>query len=188
MTPKPTFKETVTTLPTNKRYIATYNIRGQSVYAPSPPQLYLSAGEAGMAHSYSIPSVPVKMENDIDYKTYLSEGQTNSQKSAHIVVPETKETPNGANCLVVDLPPGAVIGMHRTLSIDFSICVIGTIVHELDSRETVTLKPGVSNYLARYLNLSSMISDVTSRITLCREAQCIDGTTHRRRSQLVSWR
>jgi hypothetical protein len=143
--PQPAFRENPTnTLPPNKRYIATHNIQGKSIYAPSPAQLYLGAGDAGMAHSYSVPSVPVVMENDVDYKTYLSEGNINSQKSTHIVVPETKETPNGANCLVVDLPPGAVSAMHRTLSIDFSICVIGTIVHELDSGETVTLKPGVS--------------------------------------------
>ena len=136
-----TFKESLTTLPPNKRYLATHNAEGKSIYAEAPAQLY---HPMGMAHSYSIPSVPVKMGDDVDYKAYMSEGNVNSQKSSHIVVPETKETPNGANCLVIDLPPGAVSAMHRTVSIDFSICVIGTIIHELDGGETVTLKPGVS--------------------------------------------
>jgi hypothetical protein len=100
-----------------------------------------------MAHSYSIASIPVKMENDADVAAYRDPDpakSVNSFKNMHIVVPETSETPNGANCLVIDLQPGAVSALHRTLSIDFSICVIGTISHELDSGEKVILKPGVS--------------------------------------------
>ncbi|KIW04202.1 uncharacterized protein PV09_04510 [Verruconis gallopava] len=137
------WSEKICDLPPNRRHIATHNAEGKSVYVSSaPPQVYVNTGGPGLAHSYSIAAVPVKMENDADLKAYLSEGQVNSQKSTHIVVPETPETPNGANLLVVDLPPGAVSGMHRTLSIDFSICVIGTIIHELDSGEKVVLKPG----------------------------------------------
>jgi hypothetical protein len=149
--PTPTFTEYKGPLPPNKRHIATHNAAGKSVYASSPAQLYLGAGAAGMAHSYSVASVPVNMKDDVDYHTYLSEGNINSQKSTHIVVPETKETPNGANLVVVELPPGACSAMHRTLSMDFSICVIGTIVHELDSGETVVLKPGVCFYLLYHL-------------------------------------
>lgn len=49
----------------------------------------------------------------------------------------------GANLVVVDLEPGGMSMMHRTVSIDFSICVIGEIDHELDSGEKVRLLPGV---------------------------------------------
>ena len=127
----------------------------------------MGAGEAGFAHSYSIPSVPVNLANDVDYKTYLSEGNINSQKSTHIVVPQTAETPNGANCLVIDLPPGACSAMHRTVSIDFSICVIGTIVHELDSGETVTLKPGVRGPFPRVV-----LGWMSERLTLNQGPHC----------------
>ena len=33
--------------------------------------------------------------------------------------------------------------MHRTCSIDFSICVLGVVKMELDGGEIMTLKPGV---------------------------------------------
>jgi hypothetical protein len=148
MAPEVQWTETVTTLPPNKRYICTHDIHGKSIYAPSPAQLYADAGAGlGLAHSYSIPSVPVKMENDVDIEAYKSQGSLNSFKSTHIVVPETQSTPNGANCLVIDIPPGGSSGLHRTQSIDFSICVIGTIIHELDGGEKVVLKPGVSPQL-----------------------------------------
>lgn len=71
-------------------------------------------------------------------KAYLSDqGATNWDNTAIVM-------PNGANVLVMDLEPGAVSRMHRTVSIDFSICAAGEIVHELDGGETVLLRPGVS--------------------------------------------
>ncbi len=45
---------------------------------------------------------------------------------------EIVPTEPGANLLVIDLAPGAVSAMHRTVSIDFSVCVQGEIIHELD--------------------------------------------------------
>lgn len=71
-------------------------------------------------------------------KAYLADQGATSWDNPAIV------TPNGANVLVMDLEPGAVSRMHRTVSIDFSICIAGEILHELDGGETVLLKPGVS--------------------------------------------
>jgi len=83
-------------------------------------------------------AVPAKLEGDADMKAYLAEDGATSWTSPSIV------TPNGVNSMIVDLEPGGVSDMHRTVSIDFSICVIGEILHELDGGETVLLKPGVS--------------------------------------------
>jgi quercetin dioxygenase-like cupin family protein len=100
-----------------------------------------------MARSYALSSVPAILKNDQDMKKYLdpiSDNNPVSYIASDIVIPKTVATPNGANLVVVDIAPGGQSQMHRTISIDFSICVLGTIGMELDSGETVTLLPGAS--------------------------------------------
>ncbi|KAK5704168.1 hypothetical protein LTR97_003181 [Elasticomyces elasticus] len=121
-----------------KRYIATHDSEGKSVYADSPEQVYKVRDAGAMSRSYAVGSIPADLENDADVKAYKSEeGRTSYMREA-IVVPGP-----GANLVVVDLKPGGVSAMHRTVSIDFSICVIGEIDHELDGGEKVRLQPGV---------------------------------------------
>jgi hypothetical protein len=136
--------ESVTDLVPCRRYIASHDSSGKSIYLESSPQQYLGALEVGgFARSYSVASVPAKLEGDGDLKAYLSEEGNTSWTSPNIV------TPGGVNFLVVDLAPGKSSAMHRTVSIDFSVCVIGDIIHELDSGETVRLKPGVRILIRR---------------------------------------
>lgn len=98
-----------------------------------------------MARSYSVATVPAKLENEADIKAYLAGPESVSSVSRpEIVVPSEGGKYNGSNVFVIDLAPGGFSAMHQTMSIDFSICVIGTIIHELDGGEKVTLKPGVS--------------------------------------------
>lgn len=147
MDSKPKRVETpVAGLPAIKRHIATHDAAGTSVYVASPPpQQYIRLpGTGGFARSWSVGSVPAKLEGDADMKAYLAEDGATSWTNPAIV------TPNGANALVVDLEPGGVSNMHRTVSIDFSICVIGEIVHELDGGEKVLLKPGVSSLASSF--------------------------------------
>ncbi len=144
--------ETVTSLPPCKRHIATHNAEVKSVYyADAPPQRYLPvANVGGLARSFSVASVPTKLADDQDLKAYLSpEGITSWTQPAIV-------TPNGANLLVVDLAPGGVSMMHRTVSIDFSICTNGEIDHELDGGETVRLRPGVSKNKTRVESLAAL--------------------------------
>jgi hypothetical protein len=150
MEPKPERVEApVAGLPAIKRHIATHDAAGTSIYAASPAQQYIQIpGTGGMARSWSVGSVPARLEADADMKAYLAEDGVTSWTSPAIV------TPNGANILVVDLEPGGVSNMHRTVSIDFSICVIGEIVHELDGGEKVLLKPGVSRCLISFCVVS----------------------------------
>lgn len=132
-------------LPPNKRYIATHDANGKSVYAESPDQAYFPGAAAiKLARSWSVPTVPAKLGGDEDMKGYFAGPEhVSSFKRREIVVPPEGGKNNGANCLVIDLEPGSFSQLHRTVSIDFSICVIGTIIHELDSGERVILKPGV---------------------------------------------
>lgn len=76
-------------------------------------------------------------KNDVDIRAYCQANGRTSFKKTNIVPTEP-----GANLLVVDLEPDGT--MHRTISIDFSICCIGEIDHELDGGEKVRLHPGVS--------------------------------------------
>ncbi|OCT49305.1 cupin domain-containing protein [Cladophialophora carrionii] len=145
--------ESVTTLPAVKRYIATHDAHGKSVYFDSPPQQYYPVpGAGGLARSYSVATVPSKLENDEDLKAYLGKEGPTSWTSPNIV------TPGGANLLIVDLSPGGKSFMHQTVSIDFSVCVVGEIdrshlqfeamltlpahADELDNGEKVRLRPG----------------------------------------------
>lgn len=125
-----------------KRYIATHDNSGRSVYAESPEQHY-SAGsvEGGVARSYSVGSVPAVLDNDADISAYRAEEGPTSYTGRDIV----NKLP-GANLIVIDLAPKTKSAMHRTPSIDFSICVQGTIEHELDSGEKRLSRPGVSRY------------------------------------------
>ena len=123
-----------------KRYIATHDSTGKSVYTESPDQVFNSVPDfGGLARSFSVGSVPANLADDADIKAYRAEEGPTSYTRREIVVPQP-----GANLLVVDLEPGAFGTMHRTVSIDFSICVQGVIDHELDGGEKVRLYPGVS--------------------------------------------
>jgi hypothetical protein len=123
-----------------KRYIATHTPEGKSIYADSPDQSFNSQpGVGGMARSYAITSVPGNLTNDADLKAYKAE-----EGPASYLRPEIVPKEPGTSLLVIDLEPGAVTMMHRTVSIDYSICCIGEIDHELDGGEKVRLLPGVS--------------------------------------------
>ncbi|KAF1960084.1 hypothetical protein CC80DRAFT_489310 [Byssothecium circinans] len=134
-----TFTEKATDLPPNKRYILTHDKNGRSVIHSSPPQLYKSVGDAGgLARSFATTSVPATLTNDEDITAYRSETGPASYKGKDIVIP----TPSSSHLVVVDLAPGGGSPMHRTVSIDYSICVIGHVRMELDGGEWVDLYPG----------------------------------------------
>jgi len=113
-----------------KRYIATHDANGNSVYTDSPEQHFNPIPDfGGFARSFSVGSVPANLENETDIKAYRAKKGPTSYRRGEIV----NTMPSGANLLVIDLAPGAKSAMHRTVSIDFSICVQGEIKHELVS-------------------------------------------------------
>lgn len=83
-------------------------------------------------------TVPAVLKDAIDLKQYLAEEGPTSYRRSDIVVPTLK----GSKLAVVDLVPGGQSLMHRTVSIDYSICVIGHVRMELDSGDFIDLHPG----------------------------------------------
>ncbi|QDS75871.1 hypothetical protein FKW77_001796 [Venturia effusa] len=142
----PNLTKNPTSLPPNRRYICTHDSTGKSIFHSSPSQLYHGRqGVGGMARSYALSSVPAILQDDEDVKKYLDpdvESNPVSFRASDIVIPNTEQTPNGANLVVVDIAPGGESQMHRTVSVDFSICVVGSIGMELDGGEKVVLAPG----------------------------------------------
>jgi len=140
------FTTTPTSLPPCRRYICTHDSSGKSVFHSSPDQIYRGAdGIGGMARSFTTGSVPAILKGDQDVEKYLDSNASEnplSHKTMDIVIPKTESSPNGSNLVVVDMAPGGETQMHRTVSIDYSICVLGSIDMELDGGERVNLKPG----------------------------------------------
>lgn len=130
-------------LPRCRRFITTRNANGSSVHREQRPLPYFSVARVGqMARSYSVQGVPVVLEGDADVRAFEDGDGDCSQNRQDIVVPK------GVNLNVLDLQPGGVTDFHQTVSIDFSVCTIGSIDHELDSGEVVHLNPGVSSIFA----------------------------------------
>lgn len=121
--------EQVTDLPPSRRYICTHDSSGKSVLYSQPSQKYHGrSGVGGMARSYAVSSVPAVLKDNVDIQDYEATSGVTSYLGTEIVSPNQK----GANLLVVDIAPGGQTQMHRTVSIDFSICVLGHIKMELD--------------------------------------------------------
>lgn len=117
-------------LPLCKRYVATHDGNGKSVYADLPEITSIVVPKVGaLGRSWSVPNIPAKLGGDEDMKGYFAspEESVSSSQRREIVVPPEGGKNNGANLLVIDIEPGGYSEMHQTVSIDFSICVIGTI-------------------------------------------------------------
>lgn len=128
-------------LPECKRHITTVQSNGKSVHKPFTPLVYSDlpgTGSVAAARSYSVISLPAQLQAEEDIKAYESDEGIASYKAPSIVSP-------GANLSVIDFQPGATSPMHRTPSLDFCICIAGTIDHVLDSGESIRLYPGVSS-------------------------------------------
>ncbi|PNP57325.1 hypothetical protein FNYG_15231 [Fusarium nygamai] len=123
-------------LPECKRYITTVRSDGKSVHKPFTPLIYADIpGTGSVARSYSVKCIPAQLQAEDDIKAYESNEGIASYKAPDIVSP-------GANLSVINFQPGATSPMHTTPSIDFSICVMGTVDHVLDSGESIRLYPG----------------------------------------------
>lgn len=160
-----------TSLRPNKRYIATHDAKGKSVYADSPDQKYRSAGDPPanfLARSYAVSSVPVVMKDDADMKAYLAEDGPTSYTKPDIVIPG-----GGVNIVTVDMAPGGESAMHHTVSLDYSICVIGTIDHELDGGEKVRLYPGVSENDCQVTSMLTGVGPYHSKRHHSQMDQCV---------------
>ncbi|RLM00354.1 hypothetical protein CFD26_108549 [Aspergillus turcosus] len=56
--------------------------------------------------------------------------------------PTPLNPPNGTSCIVIEVPPGSAVPMHRTTTLDYTVIIDGTTELVLDSGEKKILKKG----------------------------------------------
>ncbi|KAL2673560.1 hypothetical protein Neosp_012002 [[Neocosmospora] mangrovei] len=134
-----------------KRYITGHDPEiGESIYVDAPELHYFPVpGFGTAARSYATAKLAPDLTDDEDLKAHLSHESVVGRTRQEIIVPPTKLNPHtgemelgGANVVNLDLDPGAVGHMHRTVSLDISTCVMGEVYHELDSGQKVLLRAG----------------------------------------------
>lgn len=127
-------------LPKPNRFVTTNNSDGQSVYSkrlPGPVEFWPVGPEnepAGFGLGYTTSSVPVRLTNDQDLTEMTS--NYNKRKQSGLV------KKGGSVVRYVDYPPKASSPMHRTVSCDYAVVLIGEMECLLDSGERRLLKPG----------------------------------------------
>lgn len=124
-------------LPDIRRYITAHSVEGESVflshtqipeYIPSKP-----AGEDGdLALVYATSNTPVILDDEgdiFDYDDFLH-------------TPPGLTTSQGTVMRTIDLRPGKVTPMHRTVSIDYGVVLEGEVELILDSGQSRVLRRG----------------------------------------------
>lgn len=119
-----------------KRFITTYNPEGKAVFSTglsedvhSKP---LPDGEAAFALGWTSKGFPVDFSSDADLSVYNSF----LENAPGIVIS------NGTVLRTVDMAPGHVSPMHRTVSLDYGVVIEGEMELILDSGETRLMKRG----------------------------------------------
>ncbi len=124
-------------LPTPNRFITTHDASGKaiidsSIPAAAPFYSIGSASDALFAQCYVTSDFPVQITDDADtaaYKTFLAS-------------PPGLTVSGGTVLRYVDMPPGALSPMHRTVSLDYGVVLEGEVDLVLDSGETRHMKRG----------------------------------------------
>ncbi|ORY19321.1 hypothetical protein BCR34DRAFT_552905 [Clohesyomyces aquaticus] len=116
-------------LPALKRFITTHDDSGKAVFSSAVPEenTFKSIGpDAAFALGYTTKEFPVDLNKDKDLDTY----QSFLSNPPGIVVSK------GTVLRFVDVGPGHVSPMHRTVSLDYGVVIEGDIELILDSGET----------------------------------------------------
>ncbi|KAJ3538711.1 hypothetical protein NM208_g5792 [Fusarium decemcellulare] len=167
--------ETAATSQPIRRYITGHDHAvGESIYVDTPELEYFPVpGFGTAARSYATTKLAAELADDEDLKEHLSHDSVAGRNRRDFTVPPTKSNPQtgeielgGANVINLDLDPGAVGHMHRTVSLDISTCVMGEVYHELDSGQKVLLKAGVSPDVALVRRKKEIFSTFTAFIRL----------------------
>ena len=124
-------------LPDIRRYITAHSTDGESVflshtqipeYIPSKP-----AGEDGdLALVYATAATPVVLDNEEDVADY----------DDFLHTPPGLTTAQGTVLRTIDLRPGKLTPMHRTVSIDYGVVLEGEVDLTLDSGQSRVLRRG----------------------------------------------
>lgn len=126
----------VDALPQINRYITSHDPEGKAVFSSLIPSAcsttLLPSNDAAFTLGYTTKGFPVSLTDDNDitsYKSYLKDapGLTIS---------------DGTVLRYVDMSPGMLSPMHRTVSLDYGIVIEGEVELVLDSGETKLMKRG----------------------------------------------
>lgn len=121
-------------LPNPNRYITDNDADGNSFFStdlPASVEVGSNLGGGFQRLGYQTEQPPVSLKKDLEvYKSAL-------QTKAPLFVPG-----GGANVWYNDIPPGAESPMHRTVTFDIIIIVVGEVELTLSNDETRTVKPG----------------------------------------------
>lgn len=117
------------------RLITTHNAEGKAVFSTALPEQAkqtLIGGEAVFALGYCSEEFPVDMNDEKDIKVY----ERYMSEAPGLVIN------SGTVLRYVDIAPGHISPMHRTVSLDYGIVIEGEIELVLDSGETRRMGPG----------------------------------------------
>lgn len=127
---------------TVQRHITTIDSEGKSTLVPDRDVLYCNRGGYAVSWIYATSEFPAVLSENRDLNAFLTDdpdSSTSVRNTGTRIGNDTGVIFNAAN-----FAPGTETVMHRTLSLDFVTVVEGEMELELDSGETVLLKPGVS--------------------------------------------
>lgn len=117
------------------RYITTHNSDGKAIFsdalAEDMPVQRMGDG-ADFSLAYTSSHFPAQLNDDADIAEY----------SHYLTSPPGITISTGSVCRIVDMQPGVLSPMHRTVSLDYGVVLEGEVELVLDSGETRLLKRG----------------------------------------------
>lgn len=123
-------------LPPIQRLVTTHNEKGEAIFSdaldPENQRKFLPEGDAAFALGYLTRGFPVELSDDADIETF----KPYLQNPPGIIVSD------GTVLRFVDMAPGHVSPMHRTVSLDYGVVIEGDIELILDSGEKRPMKRG----------------------------------------------
>lgn len=122
-------------LPSIKRFITDHNSDGKTTFQESISEVMKwqqLANGARFSLGYATNETPVTISADKDLATYQS----------YLQNPPGITIPGGTVLRIVDMNPGSISPMHRTISLDYGVVLEGEIELVLDSGETRLMKRG----------------------------------------------
>jgi hypothetical protein len=129
-----TTKASKTLRPLN-RYITTHNADGQAIFSDALSEVMPVQGipdGADFSLAYTSSQFPADLNNDADLNDY----------KGYLASPPGITISTGTVCRIVDMQPGSLSPMHRTVSLDYGVVLDGEVELVLDSGETRLLKRG----------------------------------------------
>lgn len=122
-------------IPPPKRFITTHNASGEAIFSNALPEelpeKVIGSGDKFYL-GYTTSEYPADLRADKDVANYINYLADNPG----IVIP------GGTVLRFVDIRPGMVSPMHRTVSLDYGVVLEGEIELILDSGETRLMKKG----------------------------------------------